>query len=74
MHTVSESTAMSFIPRQYSWAYTCMNMSEENNMLQLLHSFSQTILSKGQLNLWYSDVFSKFYTVVYVICNPVSET
>jgi len=28
-HTVSESTAMSFIPRQYSWYYTGMNMSVE---------------------------------------------
>jgi len=37
-HTVSELTALSFIPRQYSWDYRHEQelMSIENNMLHLL--------------------------------------
>jgi len=45
---------MSFIPRQYIAGTTGMNMSVENNMLQLL---CQTNLSNGQPMLF--DFFAK---------------
>jgi len=62
INTVSESTAMSFIPRQYYWDYRLYRMSfiprqyswdyrherERRKLYAVLHLFCQTNLSTGQ--------------------------
>jgi len=57
---------MFFIPRQYSWDYTGMNMSVENNMLHLL---CQTNLNSLRVNLSFKQPIFKVGEIqMFTIC------